>query len=74
MMVSNNRRRKVILYDYSGRKIFHVHNISYGTADTKITAMNAPKAFLCISVVKMLRVRMYKAPDGDLEAENTKQS
>jgi hypothetical protein len=43
----------------------HVHNTSHGTINTKIEIKEIPKAFSCISVVRMsLHVTVYKAPEG----------
>jgi hypothetical protein len=46
------------------------HNTSHWIVNTKIATKEIPKVFLLLKV--SLPVTMYKAPDGGLEAENTK--
>jgi hypothetical protein len=51
----------------------HIHNSSHGTVNTKIATKEIQKIFICISAVKnVFRLTIYKASDGDSEAENTK--
>lgn len=49
------------------QKNLFVHNTSYGTANTK-----SESVYILPRLKMPLPVTLYQAPDGDLEAENTK--
>jgi hypothetical protein len=56
------------------KKNLHTPNTGHGTVNAKTATKKIHKLLLCISVVEMLLpVTMNKAPDGDMEAKNTKQ-
>lgn len=52
---------------------FDIHNRSHGTVNVNVATKKIPKAYLYVSVVKMmLRVTIYEVANGSWEAENTK--
>jgi hypothetical protein len=51
------------------KEILHVPNTSRGIVNRKIETKKIPEVFL---LNRSLRVAVYKAPDGGLEAANTK--
>jgi hypothetical protein len=69
-MASKNRCRKIKVV--SDKERLHVHSTTHVTVNPKVATEETPKAFLCVSAVKMSLHVMYEAHNGGLKAENIK--